>query len=391
MAVFGSGFVTIGKTWVSLKDIATRKTLAIQYDDQPDVYQIFAIDANVAYVATIFKSEVPYSSLGDYSQEQNDADKTEFETSYKNQSNSAIHKRDTEGRSISVSEPRVGDEVIVVTHNFCDKCSWYGDSIRVTDVILTGSVDHLSFSSGIPYWIDMASGRVLNDDGEVDRQRTENPGDPHGWQVVVKVDGIAATMREPFQPSGGDYEVIYENGSVNFFEPVTGSVAASFSYAAGSTWYLTPVAGTVVKVEAAEADFSNDIVMNDSIEYSFWGYAAAFAPEYVEAGALQPTDRVKLKAKLYKRYQQILQEAIGTYPVIPPNAATQEHAALELNEFRRRSRGAKGQSISVPFRYGTINEIPASYGVQMRVRLVHDQAYDGECATTTFYCTSNSE
>lgn len=379
--------------WSAFKKLLLTKKGSLQANLSDDSqYLLWFYDGIELNTCTIWRREVPHGVVASgYSQDQNDSDKADFEANFELLVNTGIEKRDAQGRLIHVPEPRVGEEFIIVTHNFSDMCTWYGDSIRVTNQVLTGSDDNLTFSSGVSHWIDMVSGRVLNDDDLVSKQMANNPSAPHGYQVNVSVDGAVQTMREPFMTSGGDYEVIWETGDVVFFSPVSGVVSSSFSYAAGSTWYLTPDTGKIIKIEAAEADYSSNIVMNDTIEYSYWGYAQIFAPEYVGPGGLAPTDRVKLKARRYKRYAQILQEAIGSYPTLINNASSREHQALSLDEFRRKSRGVQSDSIAIPFRYATINELQSSMGIQLQCKLLHDQPFDGEQVTTTFYCTIDNE
>jgi hypothetical protein len=81
MPIFGSGTILQETRWTAFKAVAiTQKGLAVQYEDTPDTYDIFAVDGTVVYRAQIFKGEVPLNS--DYSQFQNDADKADFEANY---------------------------------------------------------------------------------------------------------------------------------------------------------------------------------------------------------------------------------------------------------------------------------------------------------------------
>jgi hypothetical protein len=178
--------------------------------------------------------------------------------------------------------PRIGDEVIYSTHNLCDPCTWFGDSVRVSENLVDAG-DHIKYSGTYNNWIDMISGRLQDDDGLVEEQRMLNPSDPHGYQVVVAVNGVTKTMREPFELSGGDYEVYWEDGYVKFFTPLspTDTVSCSYSHATTSTFYLRPLPGKDLHIEAAESDFTHDIVMTDGIEYNVYGYVDVFAPQYM--------------------------------------------------------------------------------------------------------------
>ncbi len=94
-----------------------------------------------------------------------------------------------------------------------------------------------------------------------------NPSDPHGYQVIGAVNGSSVTMREAFEASGGDYEVLWDEGLVRFFEPlpVSSSVEFTYSYAVDSSYILKPLPGKDLHIEAAEADFTLDVVMTDGV------------------------------------------------------------------------------------------------------------------------------
>jgi hypothetical protein len=81
---FGQSFIVFEPFWTSLKTTASAKGLSIQYDDDGYVYQIFAIDVPTVYQTRIWHGTVPADVIaGGYSQAQNDADETDFETNFK--------------------------------------------------------------------------------------------------------------------------------------------------------------------------------------------------------------------------------------------------------------------------------------------------------------------
>ena len=65
-----------------------------------------------------------------------------------------------EGTPLVTVEPRVGSEAIYATHNFCDRTTWFGDSVRVNDETLTDSGDGYAFTSSHINWIDMLRNRT---------------------------------------------------------------------------------------------------------------------------------------------------------------------------------------------------------------------------------------
>lgn len=301
-------------------------------------------------------------------------------------------KVNSEGIPLYTNQPRVGDEVIYASNNFCDKSTWYNGSIRVENEVLT-NVDNYQFTSLNSYWIDMISGRVLDDDGVVSEQIELNPENPHGYKVIIKIDGVEKIAREPFESSGGDYEIFFEDGYIKFFEEVTGTITASYSYASSSIFILAPLPGKILSIEGAEADFSSDVTYNDTIFYTVYGYVDVFAPEYLDTngGPYPSGTKIPLKTEKYKRYVQILREAVGAYPTLDANCSSEEHKLLSNKEFRRVSRGLKNKSTAIPFRYGTIRSLSSATGMELHVGLEHDRVFDGESSTVTFYCTSNDE
>lgn len=69
--------------WTWFKPLISSKSLRVQYEDNGDVYLIYGYDMPEVITCTIWKGTVPESVVGGgYSQAQNDADKSDFETNY---------------------------------------------------------------------------------------------------------------------------------------------------------------------------------------------------------------------------------------------------------------------------------------------------------------------
>lgn len=373
-------------SWETFKQFLLKRRAPLQYEENNDMYFIWFYDGPEVFYCEIWKSNTPEDILQRWNidETQNSANKLEFETYYIPIANESISKTDPDKRPIVVTEPRVGDETIYTTHNFCDKVTWFADSQRVVNKVLTSS-DGYRWDTGDTYIVDMISGRVQDDDGLVEEQQLLNPGDPHSYQVIITVDDEEKVMREPLEMAGGDYEVFWEDGYIKSFEDWTGkTVVASYSYATTSTFILEPLPGRDLNIEAAEADFSEDVIMNDGIEYSVYGYSDVFAPQL----GLPSGTRIPLSTVKYKRLSQILNEAIGSYPIVTVYGSESETRNLSSAEYRRNQRGLKSFVQSIPFRYGTVRNLKSSYGLQLRVKLTHDREFSGSLASLTFYCTS---
>lgn len=367
-------------TWLGtngFKSVIIALGLSIQRNDENDAWYAFAIDGGVIHEVRILKD--------------NGADHIDFESSYASLTGSPKIKIDVaqnpDNSLLASIEPRVGNETIITTHNFCDKVTWFTTSERINDEVLTSS-DGYVWNSANQYWVDMISGRVQDDDGWVEQQKELNPEDPHGYQVIIKVDGYEKTMREPFLDYGGDYDVYWDDGYIISFEDWSGkTVTASYSKAIDSTFILAPLPGSILNIEAAEADFTQDVEMYDAIEYNIYGYASIFAPQL----GLPAGTKIPIKKTTYKRLSQIFNEAIGAYALIEVLGSDLAHAAMPQKEHRKASRGMKSYLQSIPFRYATVRSLQSSLGIELRVQLSHDIEFEGSLATCTFYCTSKAE
>lgn len=78
-------------SWTDWKTILTAKKFLYQHSEDSDIYQIWGYDGPEVHVCYIWKNTVPYSIVDNgYSQSQNDSDKSDWETNYKNYSNKQL-------------------------------------------------------------------------------------------------------------------------------------------------------------------------------------------------------------------------------------------------------------------------------------------------------------
>lgn len=251
-----------------------------------------------------------------------------------------------------------GTDLIRASHNLCDPCTWYHQSKRTTETLTNPSGDDVTFESQNSNLIDLTHGRIHSEDKI---RAAESSG--HGYGVVVRVDGVEQTPRPPFSNSGGDYEVDYEAGTVTFFSAVTGTVEADYSYEDGSEWVLQPEPGKIIEINSAEAQFSSNCDIKDTIHFIIE------VPDgqggYITVGS-----------QLYQTYGQFVDEARGAYPVIPPLPG---------------DRGSSSEIYGFPFQYSAVRLLKSSLGMRLRIGLDNDQAFTGDRCTTTFYTTSYDE
>lgn len=248
--------------------------------------------------------------------------------------------------------PPEGNEVIVISHNWCDKCTWYEESVKVTNETLQDSGDGLTFISQNDYWIDLNHGRLSKEDFI-----------KSGYLPEVKVDGVKKIERPAFSDSGGDFEIDYKNGTVTFFEAQTGTVSVTYHYAQGSRFTIAPNNGKILRMERAEVQFSKNIDMNDSVCFEIWAYNPSDPPNKI---MVSPAD-------VFKTVRDFIDDATGCYPEIPAFGGTK--------------RGLSYPHVVLPFNYRTVRDLKSSQGLEVRIRLENNVPFDGEFATITFYCT----
>jgi hypothetical protein len=103
MITFGNNFITVTCWWTAFKSYVESKYLSIQYEEDAVIYRVFAIDDSIVYLAYIWKGTVPEGVIYEgYTQEQNDLDKTDFETNYKANANQRITPKTDNGIPFSV-------------------------------------------------------------------------------------------------------------------------------------------------------------------------------------------------------------------------------------------------------------------------------------------------
>lgn len=300
----------------------------------------------------------------------------------------ALEKTQKDGAPLVAIQGRVGSETIYATHNFCDETTWYNGSNRVTSasLVMTGSSWYHSGVGLNSCWIDMTHGKMFDEEGLVEDQQifaTQAGGDPHGYSVHVVVSGVVKTQRSSFESTGGDYTVDYASGTIT---PVSGQdwtgqdVIACFSYKGSSYWYLEPLPNKTLVMEKAEIQFSHDTDYNTTLEMGVEGFAAIFAPQYIQAnGGPLPNDaRIPLESTLYKTVDQLVDEAIMAFPQIPVITSSN-------------GRGYTQPKNIFQFHYAAVRKIYASLGMRVFIKNANDISFGGERATATFYCTSEDD
>ena len=355
-------------TYSFFKTVTNAKKLSWQYIEEDVRYNVFSVDANVQYIAVIYKSG--FEPLGmDIVAEA--ANRTDFETNFKNTANTRLSDVYTSDNFIRVTqEPREGDAKNFYSPNFCNRTTWYEGSTKVTNYSMTDSGDLTTWNTNGVHngpWIDLYHGKLFCEDYILAANAD------YGVKVEVSTNGGSnwTTKTQNFfgDTATGDYDINYANGTITFNSALSSGnlVRATFAKAPSSmTWTMKPDSGKRLKLLYAEIQMTTDVEMTADIQYQTWVYNPYDLPNKVMI--------VNLK---YKSITDLLYESTGVYPRVPAFGGTG-------------SRGLGNKEVVIfPFNYNTARDILASQGVE--IRIVTDKVHTGTFATTTLYCLQEDE
>jgi len=101
----GTSLIRIDLSWTQLKEVISSKSLRVQFEETTSIYQIFCVEEAIVYLCVIYKGTVPPESHVD--QQQNDLDKSEFESDYKSGANLPLVPKSADGTPITVVSTKV--------------------------------------------------------------------------------------------------------------------------------------------------------------------------------------------------------------------------------------------------------------------------------------------
>lgn len=329
-------------SWTDLKAFAVSFKVPLQYLEFAKEYQVF-----LAHGAIEMQTILPKDG---------GAEVTEFEGIYKDSANApTVEKTSFAIPKVAVYEPE-GFFKSYVTHNLCDKTTWFQKSTKVTGEALTQLVPPLGliYSFANQNVIDLEHGKIT---GETDYsfdfstgQYTETLRDR--YRVRIYDNGV--------ELSSG-YAVDYAAGTVTFTSLPTGSVTADYHYAGSSEYVLAAPAGKVMQIRHVEIQFTKNLT---------------FVPIVQDIRVYNPND---LPNKMTVEYIAFLNE----WDVI--NIGNQGKGSIP-------NYGALGHDVLVfPFAYGRTIDLAASVGSEISLSLEGNVPMGGTWATVTFYTTQVDE
>ena len=343
--------------WASFKEFVDNKEIDIQWVDVKGAYFMMAIDGDVT-AECMFNKEDPAT-----------ADQVEFETNYKNIGNKKHKPKGNSDGAVRVSVEKSDESsTTLISHDWCDQCSWYSESIQVTSKTPTLEAGKVYNLGGDVNIIDLTHGRKTDED-EVSA--------PYLFKLTDDGNELIEDM---------DYVVDYENGKFTIDNDYTvlGDLLVDYHKADGSSFTFEPTPNKILILEHPELNFSSDCFINTHISFEVWVGNPYFDPEQPieeydpEVPGLENCIRLPYKTKIYKNEKDLINAANLGQGYIP-------------------AFGNLGVDILVfPFNYVTTISLKSSDLAQLRVRLKKDSdgnniPLTGSYGTVSFYVISTDE
>jgi hypothetical protein len=277
-------------------------------------------------------------------------------------------------QKVEIEAPE-GKRLDTISVNWCDRTTWYPESTLVTDEGLSDSGDLTVWNSTKVFWIDTTHGKLTG-------ERLLRPT----YQAVVKVNAVEKTENSP-EDTDNDYSINYATGDVTFNAALTGgdTVTATFHYESGSGWVIKPTAGKLLRLNYVEVQFSENLILNDTVIFEPYGPVEMYAPQlwdgYDPAGPYPAGTMIPLGSQtVYQTMQDYINEAEEAFPSVPKMGGT----------------GWRGMPGPVrifrwPYERRGTTDITATSKVEIRIQLENDIVLGGDVAVATFYGKSEDE
>lgn len=284
----------------------------------------------------------------------------------------------SDGRPRYALEKGTATKLNFFTHDWTDPTTWYSKAVRVVDEIAVDTGDHQTYQLAHTKVIDTYHSKVYQED------YLKSPSG-NSYRVTVKVNDVVWLEEDPhFGPAGdGDFTIDYANGRIIFAEPINPAhqVKVTYHYATTSVFVIAPLPGKQLAIDFVECQFSDDIVLTDTVIFQPYGFVEAFAPQYctTNGGPYPPGTKIPLGNPLkYKSFTDFQAEATKAYVQYP---------AMGGDNWR-----ATPQKLTIMnWDYLASTLIQSSKGMEIRVFLEHDTPFGGWYSTATFYCRSEDE
>jgi len=366
-------------------------------------------------------------------------------------------KHTADNRIRAAIEKSEGTRKIDVSHNWCDPTTWYQKATRVVDEALTvltelsappggesdGDIWHVGasatgdwagqegkfalycvsvYDATFTWWeffavpagwtwaankcyrtvnrsvIDTYHGKLTEEDFLTDGANS--------FRAALTVNALDQVEYDPHvmdhlngADPNGDFRLDYMLGLVCLDTATTDAVLLTYHHATTADYCLAPDAGSDVRVDLVELQFTDDMEMKDTVIFQLRGkvsefaaigallklalpdptgwpianYAAAFkVDEWSGNNPIQAGDVIPISQKTYKTMKDFEDESIKSYVSYPAYGGSGH-------------RGKTKATLFLHWEYTREIVIRASLGMEIFCFLRHNEKQGGTSATATFY------
>jgi hypothetical protein len=286
-----------------------------------------------------------------------------FDLGYKDQ------QKDSDGFIQVVQQPTPGTERYFYSPDFCDKCTWWEDSVAVESLQLSTITDGQVYeATGHPFGIDIHHGGVRKG-----KQVVFLFAESYPFLVpVVEKSTNGGSTWSLVEGEDENYVVDYEhsNGVRVTFNPVLASgtlVRMSFRKAQTYLCTIKPATNKRLKLVYIEVQGVKGFKWTDTILLEFYMWISGVL-------TLVGVDD-------FNGMQDVAAECTGSYAVLPAMGGTDEQYKLG-----RKARGFSDDLLQLPFRYISYQDIRADGIAEIRIKLQNNIPFIGEYFTLTPHC-----
>ena len=255
-----------------------------------------------------------------------------------------------------VVEPPDHTRYDLTSHNWCDKTTWYTESVQVLGEVLTDTGDGLTFAPAVERpWVDVTHRKI-----------TQEHRIREIYRPVILVDDVEVDEALWTGTSPNDYTIDYNTGRVTFNSVQTGVVKADrYNYVAGSGFYITAPSGYILRTNEAELQFSTNADMLDCV---------IFCPGVFTPAPVLETDPNKITR--YETIYDLVNESVGVLPEMP-----------QLGGAGVRGMDGPMHTFQWPWSKRGAYNLAYSAGEFIKVYLESGVEFGGDRAYATFYTT----
>lgn len=305
-------------------------------------------------------------------------------------------KINPKGELVVAPSAPYGTKYTYVSHNWCDKTTWYQNSVLVENVIMEDSGNHIDYTLPEPQVIIDVTHMKISDESTEPSIKAKKP--------IVKVNNVTYVENyykgiTKITPSNG-YDINYNNGTVTFNNPLDETDEVKITYytlpltdeedeygVRQSAFSLMAPEGKTVVLKFAEVQWSKDARMTDAFR---------FIPFYItgkdpEIDAILQLYNINLPdgthipltlldpalEKRFENVDQLVDDSDGAYEIkaTPEDGRTIRDLAYDMTVFIFNYQGTNNMILDEP------------KGKYIRIWLKDDVELVGSRATVTIYGT----